>query len=706
MNMLAGEDSLYLRQHAASPVDWHPWGPAAFETAARRDVPVLLSVGYSSCHWCHVMAREVFDDHGMAEMINASVVSVKVDKDERPEVDHLYTKALRASTGGAGWPMTLLLLPDQRPFFAATFLARPALSELLAAVGEAWRHRRPVIEERAAALSAAVVSRSQASAGALAAPPPPAQPLTAGPPQASQREPGPSQASQREPGPSEASQREPGQRKAGQPGPVRPEPGPVTRAVAALRSRFDPAWGGFDPGPKFPRPVLAELLLWAARHGSCADALPMASTTMKAMASGGIYDHLGGGFARYATDRAWHVPHFEKLLTDNAQLARVYLHAWKLTGWDGYRQVAQETLGYLAAAPMRIPGAGFASAQDAESGGVEGRYYLWRWQEVVDIGGLEAARWYGVTPAGNWRGANVLWRPRRGELSRSAAMEDARHRLLAARSRREPPATDERIITEWNAMAVAAFAEAGPALGRPEWTGLAAEVAAFLLTQLRRDDGRWRRGWRDGRARHLAWAGDYAWLIEAFTRLAEATGAASWTDAARQAADELLALFWDPRGGVWSTGSDAPVVLTRAKVIADGTAPSASGMAAWALARLGGLTGEPRYHDAAASIVAAVAPRLGAAPTRLAGCALAAELLAHGPATVTLPPGRPDLAAVVSRHYLPDVVAVPASSGAAGPAAGAATVCRYGVCRPACGDPAALGDLLAVITVPTEEAGA
>jgi uncharacterized protein len=675
MNGLAGEDSLYLRQHATSPVDWHPWGPAAFEVATQRDLPVLLSVGYSSCHWCHVMAREVFDDQGMAEVINASVVSVKVDKDERPEVDHLYTKALRASTGGAGWPMTLLLLPDQRPFFAATFLTRPALSELLAAVGEAWRHRRPVIEERAAALSAAVVSRSQASAGALAAPPPPTQSLTADPSPASQR-------------------------KGGQ-----PEPGPVTRAVAALRPRFDPAWGGFDPGPKFPRPVLAELLLWAARHGSCADALPMASTTLQAIASGGIYDHLGGGFARYATDRAWRVPHFEKMLTDNAQLARVYLHAWKLTGWDGYRQVAQETLSYLAAAPMRIPGAGFASAQDAESGGVEGGYYLWRWQEIVDVGGPEAARWYGVTPAGNWQGTNVLWRPRRGDLSRSAALEDVRQRLLAARSRREPPATDERVITEWNAMAVAAFAEAGPALGRPEWTGLAAEVAAFLLTQLRRDDGRWLRGWRDGRAQHLAWAGDYAWLIEAFTRLAEATGAAFWTDAARQAADELLALFWDPNGGVWSTGNDAPVVLTRTKAIADGTAPSANGMAAWALARLGGLTGEPLYHDAAASIVTAVTPKLGTAPARLASCALAAELLAHGPATVTLPPGRPDLSAVVSRHYLPEVVAVSASPGAAGQSADAATVCWAGLCRPACGA-AALGDLLGMITIPTEEVDA
>jgi uncharacterized protein YyaL (SSP411 family) len=676
MNRLAGEDSLYLRQHATSLVDWHPWGPAAFEAAAQRDVPVLLSVGYSSCHWCHVMAREVFDNRGMAEMINASVVSVKVDKDERPEVDHLYTKALRASTGGAGWPMTLLLLPDQRPFFAATFLPRPALSELLAAVGEAWRHRRPVIEERAAALSAAVVSRSQVSAGTLAAPPPPAQSLTADPSQASHREGG------------------------------QLEPGPVTRAVAALRSRFDPAWGGFDPGPKFPRPVLAELLLWAARHGSCADALPMASTTLQAMASGGIYDHLGGGFARYATDRAWRVPHFEKMLTDNAQLARVYLHAWKLTGWNGYRQVAEETLGYLAAAPMRIPGAGFASAQDAESGGVEGSYYRWQWQEIVDIGGLEAARWYGVTPTGNWQGTNVLWRPRRGDLSRSAALEEARQRLLAARSRREPPATDERIITEWNAMAVAAFAEAGPALGRPEWTALATEVAAFLLTQLRRDDGRWLRGWRDGRAQHLAWAGDYVWLIEAFTQLAEATGAATWTDAARQAADELLALFWDPHGGVWGTGSDAPVVLTRTKVIADGTAPSANGMAAWALARLGGLTGEPRYHDAAAAIVAAVTPKHRTAPARLASCALAAELLAHGPATVTIPPGRPDLTAVVSRHYLPDVVSVSPAAGAAGPAAGAATVCRAGVCRPACGAPATLGDLLGVITIPTEEVDA
>ncbi len=661
MNRLAGEDSLYLRQHVGSPVDWYPWGPAAFEAAAQRDVPVLLSVGYSSCHWCHVMAREVFDDARMAAEINSSVVSVKVDKDERPEVDHLYTKALRASAGGAGWPMTLLLLPDQRPFFAATFLTRPALSELLVTVGEAWRHRRSQIEEHAAALSSAVVSRSQSSLTSTGA---------------------------------------------------GPQVGVVADVVAALRPRFDPQWGGFDRGPKFPRPILIELLLWAARHGTCADALPMACTTLDAMASGGIYDHLGGGFARYATDPAWRVPHFEKMLTDNAQLARVFLHAWKLTGWDGYRQVARETLGYLATAPMRIPGAGFASSQDAESGGVEGGYYLWQWHEVVGIGGPEAAQWYGVTPTGNWQGTNILWRPDRGELPRPASVEAARQRLLAARATREPPAADDRMTTEWNAMAVAAFAEAGPALGRPEWTRLAAEVASFLLARLRRADGRWLRGWRDGRARHLAWAGDYVWLIEAFTRLAEATGAPIWTGAARQTADELLRLFWDPGGGVWATGSDTPAMLTRAKVIVYGSVPSTNGMAACALARLGALTAEPRYHNAAASIVAAVAAKLGKAPARLASFALAAELLAHGPATVTLPPARPGLAVVVTRHYLPELVtrfaartdapaaAAPPASAPVRPAADGAMVCRAHVCTPPISDPMTLAERLAVVTVP------
>ena len=636
MNRLAGEDSLYLRQHAASPVDWYPWAHEAFAEAAGRDVPVLLSVGYASCHWCHVMAREVFDDPETARLLDASLVCVKVDRDERPEIDLIYMKALRAMTGGAGWPMTLLLLPDRRPFFAATYLTRDALRELVRGTVADWRGRRDDVVRRAEQLSAAVTARNRAV-------PRPARPAST-PPDSATFE---------------------------------------AEAVAWLKGRFDPVWGGFDRGPKFPRPPALELLLSASRQP---DALPMLVTTLDAMASGGIYDHLGGGFARYATDHAWRAPHFEKLLPDNAQLARTYLHAWKLTGADRYRQVAEETLGYLAASPVRVPGAGFASGEDADSGGGEGRYYRWSQAEALAAGGEQAAAWFGVTEPEQ----NILCRPERGRLSRPPEIEAARQRMVAVRARREHPAVDDRLITEWNAMAIAALAEAGAALGRADWLDLASCVGRFLLGHLRRPDGRWLRAWRAGRARQLAGATDYAWLIEAFTRLAEATGDPAWASAARDAADGLLDLFTDHEtGGVWATGKDADTPVTRLKSVGDGVAPSATGMSAWVLARLSALTDDERYRQPAAEIVAGATPLLRRNPGRMATLTAAAGLLSQELAKVTIPSDRPDLAAVIHRRHLPAVVL---GRGGAG---GGAVVCHRNTCLPPASDPAVLERLLA-----------
>lgn len=643
MNRLAGEESLYLRRHAASLVDWYPWGPDAFATARQRDVPVLLSIGYSSCHWCHVMARETFDVAGIASLLNASVVSIKVDRDELPEIDAVYMKALRAATGGGGWPMTLLLLPDQRPFFAGTYLAADQMRELISDALYGWREHRQDVVQRAEQISAALTERSRAV-------PQSRQPTGAAHAGGEDH---------------------------------------AAAAVARLRDGFDATWGGFGTGPKFPRPTLLELLLWTSRQGLTADSLPMLTRTLDAMAAGGIFDHLSGGFARYTVDRAWRVPHFEKLLPDNAQLARAYLRAWKLTGADRYRQTAEETLHYLASPPV-YAGDGFASAEDADTDDGEGGYYLWTRDEVIAAGGTAAADWFGVTSAGTVRGRNVLWRPQGHQLAPPAEIDQARRRLLAARRARERPAVDDRVITEWNAMAVAAFAEASGALGNADWLRLAVRVGSFLLENLRRPDGRWLRAWRRGHARHLAGATDYAWLVEAFICLAELTGSPSWTTAASETADGLLDLFTDDHtAGVWATGHDMPVPVTRLKGIGDGVTPSASGLSAWVLTRLSALTGDERYQRAAERIIDGVLPVLRRDPSRLATATLAAELIAIGPVQVTIPAGRLDLAAVVRQHYLPEVVCL-----TRGDLRGA-RVCRAGVCLPLADDAESLGRLVA-----------
>jgi uncharacterized protein len=486
----------------------------------------------------------------------------------------------------------------------------------------------------------------------------------------------------------------------------------VERASDAVLRSFDPEWGGFGRAPKFPQPAMVELVLRAARRqGGGATYLDAVTTTLDAMASGGIYDHLGGGFARYATDRHWLVPHFEKMLYDNALLLRLYTRAWQLAGHDRWRQVAEETAGYLLAPPMHQPGGGFSSAEDADSEGVEGRFYVWDRSEVEAVGGAAAVEWYGVTVDGNWEGKNILWRPERGVLQRPPDVERARRALLDARNRRTRPGLDDKVLTEWNAMAVAALAEAGAALGQPSWLAAAEETATFLVTNLRRSDGRWLRSFqRDGaaesggtgRARHLAYAGDYAWLVEAFTRLAEATGRAGWIDEAKQAADELLDRFADPAGGgFFTTGSDAEALIARPKDSYDGAIPSANSVAAGALLRLGALTGEQRYHDAGSGVVAAMAPALEQAPAAFSAMAAAADLLASGVVEVVVTGDRPDLVAAARGYHPRTVVAwgepfpSPLWEGRTGPSeAGKAFVCREYTCEAPVTTPTALEERL------------
>ena len=643
-NRLAEQTSPYLRQHATNPVDWYPWGDEAFAAAKDRDVPVLLSVGYSACHWCHVMAHESFEDPEVAKVVNEGFVAVKVDREERPDVDAVYLEAVQAITGGGGWPMTVFLLPDGRPFFGGTYFQRDRFVELLGRVTEAWRTKREDLTSDADGLVDAVrrgtdlPSLSWASDGD---------------------------------------------------GRAARSPALLATTADALLAGFDREWGGFGEAPKFPQPPTLDLLLQAWDRTGRDDLAHALTTTLDTMASGGIYDHLGGGFARYATDRRWLVPHFEKMLYDNALLVRTYARVWAATGEPHYRQVVEETVGYLLRAPVRQAGGGLSSAEDADSDGEEGRFYTWSLAELVDVGGREAAEWYGASEGGNWEGRNILWRPERGVLLRPPEIEAARAALFEHRERRVRPGLDDKVLTEWNAMAVAALAEAGRLLARPDWVAAAVEVAELLLAELR-PEGRWMRTWQAGRARHLAYASDHAWLVEAFTRLSESTGEARFIDEARYAADALVGLFWDEEtGGFRTAGWDGEPLVARAKDTYDGAVPSTQSVAAGALLRLGTLTGAEHLVEAARATISCMAPALAKAPAAFAALVAVADLDQTGLTEVVVSGDRPDLVAVAGAGYRPGTVLAwgepydsPLWRGRTDPeASGMAYVCRDFACQ-------------------------
>ena len=639
MNRLATETSPYLRQHADNPVDWYPWGDEAFAAARRDDKPILLSVGYSACHWCHVMAHESFEDPEIAALMNGLFVNVKVDREERPDVDEIYMEAVQALTGQGGWPMTVFLTPDGRPFFGGTYFPKTrrggmvAFPELCRRIDELWRTRRDDIDTQAGQLTAALGRSALVS-----------------------------------------------------PGDGLPGADALDGAVKALRQQHDDARGGFGGAPKFPQAMSLDLLVrWLARQPSPEpDIQAVVETSLDAMASGGMYDHLGGGFARYSVDAMWLVPHFEKMLYDQALLTRAYLHAWQVTGHDRYRQVLDETVGYVLR-DLRHPEGGFFSAEDADSEGEEGRFYVWTPDEIVAA--LEGDRdladevmaFYGVRPGGNFEGRTILNRIHargpsgRGSgghvnLARPARIEDARGRLFAAREHRVRPGLDDKVLTEWNGLMLAALAEAAAASGRQDWLDAAVANGEFLLRSLRRDDGRWLRSWQAGHAsrshgrsdrgaRHLAYAADHAALVDAFVRLAEATGRARWIEAARATADALLDLFWDDeRGGLFTTGSDAERLVARNKDLMDNATPSANSVAAVGLLRLGALTGEERYRERAEAILRLTGSLATEHPTAFGHLLAAVDLAVHGVDEVVVAGERPDLVAVVQRRFLPGAV--------------------------------------------------
>lgn len=650
-NRLAAETSPYLRQHADNPIDWFAWGDDAFAEAARRDVPVLISVGYSACHWCHVMAHESFEDPEVAAVVNAGFVAVKVDREERPDVDAVYMQATQAMTGRGGWPMTVFTFPDGRPFFAGTYFPKASrggqmgFRELCERIGELWRDRRDELSEQADGLTEAIASGDRLPEVAV----------------------------------DEGTDL-------------------VAEAVGVLLGQVDRANGGFGRAPKFPQSMALDLLLRHHVRTGDPDALASAVLSLDAMAAGGIVDHLGGGFARYSTDDRWLVPHFEKMLYDQALLVPVYLHAWQITGADRFRQVVDETIGYVLR-DLRHPCGAFFAAEDADSEGVEGRFYVWSLEEVRAVCGADADAaidWYGVTAAGNWEGVSILERPVRGDLARPEAVERARVALVEARSRRVRPGLDDKVLTEWNALMIAALAEASAATGRTDWAAAAVDAADALLVRLRRADGRWLRSWQGpvddptavGTARHLGFAADHGALIEAFVALYQATGDPRWLHEADAAAEALVELFTDPDGGVFTTGHDAEALVARPKDLMDNALPSANSLAAVGLVRLGALTGDDRWTERAAGIVALVGGVAAQHPTAFAHLLVAADLLHHDTTEIVVSGDRPDLVAVVHAGWHPGAVLAwgPPQLGPlwegrteTGPA-GRAYVCRGHVC--------------------------
>ncbi len=576
-NRLAGETSPYLLQHAHNPVDWYPWGPEALERARREDKPILLSIGYAACHWCHVMAHESFEDSATAALMNQHFVCVKVDREERPDLDGIYMDAVQAMTGQGGWPMTVFCTPDGAPFFAGTYFpasdryGMPSFRTVLAAAADAWRTRR----QDAVRQGQRLVEHIAAQAGGLQA----AAPL---------------------------------------------DPAVLDQAEQGLRGLFDPAWGGFGRAPKFPQPMTLEFLLRRHLAGS-KGALDMVELTLHRMAAGGVHDQLGGGFHRYATDGRWQVPHFEKMLYDNAQLVRLYARAWLVTGRPRWRQVATGTADYLLG-ELRHPAGGFFSSQDADSEGVEGRFFVWPYRELVELAGEAVAAWYGALPEGNWEhGDNILWTPRDpatvageqgigvDELERQVA--EARPRLLAARQRRVHPGTDDKVLCAWNGLAISGLAEAGRAFGEQRFVDAAVAAADFLLGELRTPAGRLLRSWRDGKAGPPGYLDDYASLAEACVTLYETTFATGWLREARALADAMLELFADPDGGLFQTGADAEPLVLRPKELVDNAVPAGNSLAADALVRLAKLTGDDRYAETGRSALRPVAGAAARAPT-------------------------------------------------------------------------------------------
>ena len=697
-NRLADETSPYLLQHAANPVDWYPWGEEALARARAEDRPILLSVGYSSCHWCHVMAHESFEDETIAALMNEAYVNIKVDREERPDVDSVYMTATQAMTGQGGWPMTVFLTPDGQPFYAGTYFppddryGRPGFRRVLEALHDSWENDRAHLLESAASIT----ERLQEAVA----------------------------------------------REAAHGGEATPEA--VRAAVERMRGNFDAQWGGFGTAPKFPSPGNLEFLLLhsvsagasanaageAARdagaeaeaaEGAAADGDPsaraMALATLRAMAGGGIYDHLGGGFARYSVDRQWLVPHFEKMLYDNAQLVRTYVHAYQIDGDPLFERVARETLAYLERELLDAEG-GLYSAQDADSEGIEGKFFVWTPDELAAVLGEEdgrlAAAVFAVTAEGNFEDPHHPEFGRRSVLSRYRTLDEVaadldvtaadlaarlpgwRARLLEARERRVRPGLDDKVLTSWNGLALAAFAEAGRVLGEPSYVAVAERNAAFVRASL------WREGWllhsykgghEAGGARVDGLLEDYAYYGLGLIELYRATGEIEHLRWAAELLEAIETRFRDPAGGgYYESASDAERLILRQKPLFDAATPSGNGASALLAFWLGRYFGKPEWETLAREVVALLGDQLVDGASGFGSVLQTVELLLAPPREIAIvgePAARAPLEREVARHFLPATLLAPAPGedglpvleGRA-PAAGtaAAYVCENLVC--------------------------
>ena len=550
-NRLATETSPYLLQHAENPVDWYPWGEEALARAREEDKPILVSIGYAACHWCHVMERESFENPQIAELMNERFVCIKVDREERPDVDAIYMDAVQAMTGRGGWPLNAFLTPDGVPYFAGTYFppeprsGMPSWPQVVIGVANAWQEQRPEIEEQGRHILPRL-------AGAASLPP------------------------------AEGDM----------------DPGSLDRAVQVLRRDYDQAHGGFSTAaPKFPPASTIEFLLARGER-------QMALHTLRAMASGGMFDQVGGGFARYSVDARWVIPHFEKMLYDNALLARTYLHGFQVSGEPFFARVCTETLDW-ALRDLRQEEGGFASSLDADSEGVEGRFYVWTPDEMRAALGDDALSeaaipHFGLSGPPNFEGS---WAPVRATTD-PEALGEIKARLRAAREQRVWPALDDKRLTAWNALMISALADAGAALERPDYTDAAVACAEFIWRDMRDDDGRLLRTFNRGQARLGAYLEDHAFLLEAMLTLYEATFDPRWFDAARKLAETTLARFSDEqRGGFFATADDHETLIARRKELEDTPIPAGASSAAYGLLRLAALTGDRRYEDAALGVL-------------------------------------------------------------------------------------------------------
>ena len=562
-NRLGNETSPYLLQHANNPVNWYPWGEEALELARKLDRPIFLSIGYSACHWCHVMEHESFENTEIAALMNELFINVKVDREERPDLDQIYMSAVQLMTGRGGWPMSTFLTPDLRPFYGGTYwppesrMGMPGFRDILRGVDDAWRNRRNEVDQNAARLTAAIVE----SAGARGTPSPISDAL-------------------------------------------------LRNAAQVLIRSADRVHGGFGRAPKFPHSMDIRVLLRAFKRFGDADALAVAQLTLDKMAGGGIYDHLGGGFHRYSTDERWLAPHFEKMLYDNALMVPAYLEAYQATGKADYARVVRETLDYALREMTQSEG-GFYSTQDADSEGVEGQFFVWSEAEILSLLGPEEGRLfnacYDVSRHGNWEEANILNRPKTHaqaaeELGlQEAALEEVlargRRKLFDVRSRRVWPGRDDKVLVSWNGLMLSAFSSAAQVLDEPCYAEAAAKSATFLLRALRQPDGGLWHSYKDGRARFNAYLDDYACLTDGLVDVFQATQDAGFLTAAVDLAEKMVERFEDADGGgFFYTSHDHERLIARQKDLQDNATPSGNSMAATALLRLGRLIGRPDFE--------------------------------------------------------------------------------------------------------------